>query len=195
MNRKLQLRQNIHDGAEDAPIMNRVSAGSRFSVFAALAAAMLFGISTPFAKTLLGDVTPLLLAGLLYLGIGLGLSIIRLLRDRGWSPPGLRSGEWPWLLAAVGFGGILGPALLMFGLLQTSAASASLLLNLEAVFTAAIAWLVFRENVDKRIALGMLAIVVGAVILSWSSRGFGTSGIAGTLAVAAACLCWASITT
>lgn len=163
----------------------------RSGAFAALAAALLFGASTPFAKVLLGDVSPLLLAGLLYLGSGCGLSVGRLLRDRGWCAPQLSPAEWPWLLAAIGFGGVLGPVLLMYGLLHSSAASASLLLNLEAVSTAVIAWGVFRENADTRIVLGMLAIVAGAVVLSWPASGLVAGRAWGSLCVAGACLCWA----
>jgi drug/metabolite transporter (DMT)-like permease len=79
----------------------------------------------------------------------------------------------------------------MFGLTRTSAATASLLLNLEAVLTAAIAWVVFRENTDRRIVLGMLAIVAGGVVLSWSGGEEGANDWIGPLAIAAGCLCWA----
>lgn len=161
------------------------------AILHALAAAALFGASTPLAKSLVGDLPPLLLAGLLYLGSGLGLTIVRLIRDRRWLPSGFTRAEWPWFLGAVLFGGILGPAALMFGLTSTSGATASLLLNLEAVLTAVLAWVVFRENADRRIVLGMAAIVAGGVVLSWSGRAEAGAGWAGPLAVAAACLCWA----
>lgn len=157
----------------------------------ALLAAALFGASTPLAKLLIGEVPPVLLGGLLYLASGLGLSVARLVRDSGWRASGLTRTEWPWLLGAVFFGGILGPVALLFGLLQTSASAASLLLNLEAVLTAVIAWWVFRENADRRIVLGMLAIVVGGVVLSWPAGATAGSGWLGPLAIAAACLCWA----
>lgn len=157
----------------------------------ALLAAALFGASTPFAKLLLGDLSPWLLAGLLYLGSGLGLAAARLIRDRGWQPSGLATGEWPWLLGAIFFGGVLGPLALMFGLTRTSGSAASLLLNLEAVLTAVIAWLVFKENADRRIVLGMFAIVAGGVVLSWSSGPAETHDWLGPLAIAAGCLCWA----
>ncbi len=161
------------------------------SVIHALLAAALFGASTPFAKLLLGEVSPWLLAGLLYLGSGFGLVLVRLLRDRGWKPSGLTAGEWPWLLGAIFFGGVLGPLALMFGLMHTSASTASLLLNLEAVLTAVIAWVVFKENADRRIVLGMLAIVAGGVMLAWPDGQGGATDWLGPLAIVGACLCWA----
>ena len=163
----------------------------RSSVFHALLAAVLFGASTPFAKLLIGEVSPVLLGGLLYLGSGLGLTLVRLVRDRGWTASGLTRAEWPWLLGAIFFGGVLGPVALMGGLTYASGTTASLLLNLEAVLTAVIAWVVFKENADRRIVLGMLAIVAGGVALSWPTGDDGVTTWLGPLMVAAACLCWA----
>lgn len=161
----------------------------------ALAAALLFGASTPVAKLLVGDVAPLLLAGLLYLGSGLGLSAVlvtRRLSGRG-SNASMRwtfaRPDWPWLGAAVFFGGLLGPALLMAGLAVTDAASASLLLNVEGVLTAMLAWWVFKENADRGVVVGMLAIVAGGVLLSWEPGRAAFSP--GALLVVAACACWA----
>lgn len=161
------------------------------SILYALLAAALFGASTPFAKLLVGELPPILLAGLLYLGSGIGLSVARLIRDRGWRPAGLARSEWAWLLGAIAFGGVLGPVALLFGLTQTSGATASLLLNLEAVLTAVIAWLLFKENADRRIVLGMVAIVAGGVVLAWPTGETGQSRWFGPLWVAIACLCWA----
>lgn len=162
------------------------------SVIYALLAAALFGASTPFAKVMLGELAPVLLAGLLYLGSGIGLAVVRLIRDRGWRSSRLARSEWPWLLGAVAFGGVLGPVALMFGLTRTAGTTASLLLNLEAVLTALLAWVVFKENADRRIVLGMVAIVAGGVVLSWPTTGeTGPSNWFGPLMVAAACLCWA----
>lgn len=162
------------------------------SVLLALAAAVLFGASTPFAKLLAGNLSPFLLAGLLYLGSGVGLSLVRLARDKGWRATGLQLGEWPWLLGAILFGGVLGPLALMFGLARTSASAASMLLNLESVLTALVAWLAFRENADRRIVLGMLAIVAGGVVLAWPSAwNPEAASWIGPAAIAAACLCWA----
>lgn len=157
----------------------------------AVASAALFGASTPLAKLLLGAVDPWLLAGLLYLGAGAGLALVRLgrgaLRLRAAEAP-LRQADLPWLAAVVGAGGVIGPLLLMLGLARTDAASASLLLNLEGIATMVIAWVVFRENVDRRLLLGALAILAGAMLLSWQGRA-GTLD-AGAILIAAACLAW-----
>lgn len=160
----------------------------------ALLAASLFGASTPFAKLLLGSVDPWMLAALLYLGSGIGLGAvlaIRLLR----SPDARRQlsairPDLPWLLGAILAGGVVAPVLMMFGLTATSAANASLLLNLEAVLTALLAWFVFKEYFDRRIALGMLAIVTGAGVLSWSGDG-SLESLIGPFAITLACLAWA----
>ena len=162
----------------------------------ALAAAALFGASVPLAKLLVGSVPPLLLAGLLYLGSGLGLGGVlawRRLRRPGASKSEaflqIPRSDLPWLAGTVAAGGMLGPALLMLGLQQVGGAAASLLLNLEAVFTAAIAWLVFREHTDRRIVLAMAAIVAGALLLSWQPGAMAMS--LGALLVVGACLAWA----
>ncbi len=154
-------------------------------------AAALFGASTPLAKLLTGDISPVLLGGLLYLGSGLGLALIRGIRDRGFRRPALQPGEWPWFLGAIAFGGVMAPMALMLGLTQTSAATASLLLNLEAVLTALLAWVAFKENADRRIVLGMAAIVAGGLVLAWPSGNSTDGNIFGPLAIAGACLCWA----
>ncbi len=161
-----------------------------FGVGSALLAAVLFGVSTPFAKLLLGDVHPVLLAALFYLGSGIGLTILHAFRRRnlhGEAPISRR--ELPWLAGALVFGGILGPALLMVGLSTTPASAASLLLNLESAFTALLAWFIFRENFDRRIALGMASILAGGILLSFQGE-FGRTPSAGALAVVCACLCW-----
>ncbi len=158
-------------------------------IAAALAAAALFGLSAPFAKVLLTGASPQLLAGLLYLGSGTGLGLFWLTRRRGQRGAKLSAQDVPSFSAAIFFGGILGPLLLMLGLARTPASGASLLLNLEAVFTATLAWFVFRENFDRRIAIGMLLIVAGGAVLAWEGR-VSWGGLLGPLAVAGACLCW-----
>ncbi|HEV8678496.1 MAG TPA: EamA family transporter [Stellaceae bacterium] len=159
----------------------------------AILSATLFGASTPFAKLLLGDggVSPWLLAGLLYLGSGLGLGIVQLVRAGAagmWQEAPLRRGDLPWLALVVLSGGVVAPVLLMLGLAATTASAASLLLNLEGLATMAIAWLMFRENVDRRLLLGAAAILAGAVVLSWQG---GPEGLGwGAAAIAGACLAW-----
>jgi drug/metabolite transporter (DMT)-like permease len=158
---------------------------------AALASAVLFGVTTPIAKQLLAGTQPLLIAGLLYLGSGVGVSVLRLIQDRGWSATGLTARDWPWLMASVVVGGIIAPALLMTGLARADAAAASLLLNLEVVFTAVLAWWVFKEPANRRVVLGLAAIFAGGLILVRPAQ-FAVSGSPLALGlIGAACLCWA----
>lgn len=128
-----------------------------------------------------------MLAGLLYLGSGVGLTLYRWLNHA----PVVRlpRNAVPWLAGAILAGGIVAPVLLMFGLMGMPASGASLLLNAESVFTALLAWFAFKENFDRRIALGMLAIVAGAVVLSVPS-GARISGLWPTLAILGACFAW-----
>jgi drug/metabolite transporter (DMT)-like permease len=140
---------------------------------------------------MLGSINPQLLAGLLYLGAGIGLAGVHLVRAALGIPAQeapLRKGDVPWLGAIILFGGIIGPLLLMLGLFRTQATSGALLLNLESLATMGIAWLVFRENVDRRLLLGALAIVAGAVVLSWEGQGIDLNAGAGL--IAGACVAW-----
>jgi len=166
---------------------------NRTAVLYALASAALFGVSTPAAKALLGAVDPIVLAGLLYCGAGLGVAILRRLRTvvvpAAAAEAALRRPDLPWLAAAIAAGGVAGPILLMVGLAQTDAASSSLLLTLEGAATALMAWFIFHENFDRRIALGMACLVAGAAVLAWS----GTPTLAslmGPLAIVGACVMW-----
>jgi drug/metabolite transporter (DMT)-like permease len=165
---------------------------NRHAVGLALLSAALFGISTPAAKALLGAMHPAILAGLLYCGAGFGIAILRRLsRSPATRAPEVALGrrELPWLVGAIVAGGIVGPLLLMAGLVRTGAATASLLLTLEGVATALMAWFVFSENFDRRIALGMACLVAGAVVLSWEGQPT-FSGLLGPLAIVAACVAW-----
>jgi drug/metabolite transporter (DMT)-like permease len=163
-------------------------------VIYALLAAVLFGASTPFAKTLVGQMPPVTLAAILYLGSGIGLLAcygVRALVKRGAQsqPTALTRADLPWFAGAVAAGGVAGPLLLMLGLRSVSASTASLLLNLEGVLTSLLAWLVFRENVDRRIFTGMLLIVAAGVLLSIDQAP--VSGLPwGAMAIVGACLCW-----
>jgi drug/metabolite transporter (DMT)-like permease len=159
------------------------------AALAALAAAALFGAGAPLAKRLLAEVAPTMLAALLYAGAGL---MALPLAARGWRrrEAPLRRADAPLLAGVVLFGGVAGPLLLMAGLLRTSASLASLLLNLEAVFTVAVAVVVFREWIGRR-GLVALAVIVAGCALSTVVAGGSTRGWAGPAAVAAACLAWA----
>lgn len=159
----------------------------------ALAAAALFGLSAPAAKLLAGTVDPWLLAGLLYLGSGIGLGLYRLARrftGHVGSETPLRRQDLSWLGGAIATGGIIGPVLLMYGLAAGTAVQSSLLLNLEGVFTALLAWSFFRESFDARIAIGMAAIAGGAAVLSWKPAEWLTLD-GSALLVTGACLAWA----
>lgn len=154
-------------------------------ILLALISALLFGVSAPLAKLLLADGDPWLVAGLLYLGSGVPLLGGWMLRHR--RRPRWPGRDWLWLAAAVLAGGVAGPVLLMYGLALGSGSAAALLLTLEGVFTAILAWTLFGEHFHARIGWGMVAITAGAMLLaglpgqwSWSAP-----------LVAAACLCWA----
>jgi len=155
---------------------------------------VLFGASTPVCKVLLGSIEPLWLAGLLYFGSGLGLGAWMLVRRWATShrspEASLTRHDWPWLTGAIFAGGVVAPVLLVLGLRSTPASAASLLLNFEGVLTVLLAWIAFRENFDRRILLGMLAILAGGFLLSWEvlpSQGLPWAA----MAIVGACLCWA----
>jgi drug/metabolite transporter (DMT)-like permease len=169
---------------------------ARAGALIALCSAMLFGVSTPLAKVLLGRVSPWMLAGLLYTGAGVGLALFQLVRRLGASSSRpllaeakLTRAQLPVLAAVTVSGGIIAPVLLLLGLSVSSASSAALLLNLEGVFTLALAWIVFHENLDVRIACGAVVILLGAALLSW--RGSAGAINWGAAAIAGACLAWA----
>lgn len=165
---------------------------NRTAVVYALISAALFGVSTPAAKFLVGSVHPVMLAGLLYCGAGVGIAVLRRLLPSilpGAPEAALARSDLPWLGGAIAAGGVVGPLLLMAGLTRTDAAAASLLLTLEGAATALMAWFLFHENFDRRIALGMACLVAGAAVLSWS--GTPTIGtVIGPLAIVGACLAW-----
>ena len=160
----------------------------------ALAAAALFGASPPLSKLLLTGVDPLWAASLLYLGSGLGLlawwGTRRLSAGSNAREAPLRKQDWGYLAGAIGCGGVLAPFLLMAGLSMTQASAASLLLNLEVVFTALLAWVFFREGFEGRVALGMALVVLGCAVLSLPEK-FVPGSLTGPLLIAGACLLWA----
>jgi drug/metabolite transporter (DMT)-like permease len=158
-----------------------------------LAAAVLFGISPPFAKLLLPESGPVLTAGLLYLGAGLGLLLFEMTGrpfHLGVKEAPVRRADVGLLAGVILVGGMLGPFLMLYGLARLSGVLTSLLLNLEAPFTVLVAVLVFREHLVRLELAGVLAIVVAAGILAYRP-GTIRGDIFGILAVMGACLCWA----
>jgi drug/metabolite transporter (DMT)-like permease len=164
------------------------------AIMYALLSAALFGVSTPAAKAFLGSMAPVVLAGLLYCGAGLGVALIRrfarpVLRSSGAGDPALSRSDLSWLCGAIAAGGVTAPVLFMIGLTRTDAAAASLLLTLEGVATVLMAWFLFHEHFDRRILLGMACLVAGTAVLSWSGQPT-LSNVAGPLAIAGACIAW-----
>lgn len=158
----------------------------------ALAAAALFGASTPFAKLLLAEITPLMLAGLLYLGGGCGLALSLLARGSHPRPreAPLAARDWGWLSGAILSGGVAAPVLLLWGLAGRGAAETSLLLNFEAVITVLIAAALFHEAVGARVWFAMLVMLAGGFALAYDP-GAMLSLSAHSLAIVAACIGWA----
>src|SRR2546422_6338633 len=156
----------------------------------ALIAAAAFGLSAPLSKLLLDVVSPLFLAGLLYLGAGLFLGLTRLVwRRRPTAGRPLAPRDRRILAAVVLVGGVLAPPLLLWGLARSPATTTALLLNLEVVFTALLAGLVFGEHLGPRVGGAAAVMALGGTALGWTSGG--TANIAGVIAVALACALWA----
>jgi len=164
----------------------------RAGVLCGIAAAALFGSSAPLAKALLPGTGPLVLAGLLYLGAGLGLSSAALLpsADRLEREARLHRTDTGHLIGIVVLGGIVGPLLMLYGLGRTSGVAGSLLLNLEAPFTILLAVLVFKEHLGTRGTAAALLVVAGALVLTYDSGDLRAHWL-GVLAIAGACLSWA----
>lgn len=156
---------------------------------AGLAAAALFGASTPFAKLLVPGTGPLVLAGLLYLGAGFGLAAAGSLRRRDAEAP-IQGSDLPILAGVVVSGGVVGPVLLMIGLARLSGTAASLLLNLEAPFTICLAVIALGERLSPREVLGASAVIVGAAAMTWAPGRIEIDPV-GVACVAGACAAWA----
>lgn len=161
--------------------------GQKRGIAAAIIAAVTFALTVPVAKSLVVGASPWLVAGLLYLGSGIGLAALSALRAPAWSLPGR---DWARLATAIVAGGILAPVLLLAGLRSVSGSTAALLLTCESVFTSLLAWIVFREHVDRRILLGFVAIVAGGLVLAAAHGGTQEAPLAGVALVLGACLAW-----
>ncbi|WP_139904954.1 DMT family transporter [Clostridium thermarum] len=170
--------------------MNKVKIFPRIQ---ALLSALLFGASAPLAKMLLGHIEPVSLASFLYLGSGTGLllyqMITNLIGKKGHAEAPLLKKDFPWLLGAVLFGGIIAPIILMSSLKITPASTAALLLNFEGVSTTLIALFFFKESVGKRVWIAVSCITIASILLSWDfNNQWGFS--LGALGVVGACVCW-----
>lgn len=169
----------------------------RYSVMAALFSAALFGMGTPLAKLLLGEIPPLLLAGLLYLGSGIGLSLLFLVRHlttrerMSSNESKLRGSDYFYLSGAIFCGGIAAPVLLIYGLSKTPASTASLLLNMEGLHTTLIASLIFKESVGRRIWLAAFIMLAASLALTYMPDSDGWSLQSGSILVMLASLMWA----
>jgi drug/metabolite transporter (DMT)-like permease len=163
-------------------------------LFYVVFSAVLFGISTPLSKLLIRDISPVGLAGLLYLGAFLGLTVYSIAakifppKKEGQDPP-LNKYDIGWLAGAIIAGGILAPICLLLGLSKISGYSASLLLNLEGVATAMIAVLIFKENAGWIIWLALASMTLAGVLLSWDP-GQGRFALSGSLLILASIICW-----
>ena len=156
----------------------------------AVGAGVLFGVSAPLAKLLVVSMDPIALAGCLYLGAFVAVTLGRVLGvSRGLESERLARRDVPFLIAMVLVGGVIAPVLLMFGVREASGFTASLLLNLEGVTTALIAWIFFRERVTGRVWGAILLMTATGVLLTGVTRG-GTSEIRGPLLILAAAVGW-----
>jgi drug/metabolite transporter (DMT)-like permease len=155
--------------------------------------AAFFGISPPLAKLLVKDIPPVALAGFLYFGAFIGLSLYSIIRSivstESIRSANLKKGDFSWLFGAILSGGIIAPICLMFGLNQISGFTTSLLLNLEGIFTAVIAVIFFKEKAGKRLWLALMCMTLAGVFLTWDSSQ-GKFNFLGPLLVTLSMICW-----
>lgn len=163
--------------------MNRTDSAA---VLGALLAAFFFGISTPLSKPLTAHLNAFTLAGLLYLGAGLGLAVLEIFRERKPAPEG-RKFNRRYIAGMVLFGGVLGPVFLMLAIKLAPAASVSIWLNMELVATALLGALLFRDHLHRLGWASVAVTVFAGLLLSW---GGGAAGFAAGGLTALACLSW-----
>ena len=161
------------------------------AIFMAIVAAALYGISSPMSKLLLVEIPPTFLAALLYLGAGLGMGIINIIRKQNKKEQveaKITKKEVPYVVGMIVLD-VIAPILLMLGLTKTTSGNASLLNNFEIVATSLIALFIFKEAIGKRMWIAITFITLSTIILSvddFSAFSFST----GSFLVVAACLCW-----
>lgn len=153
----------------------------------ALLSAILFGAATPLGKLLLESVPPFQLAGLLYLGAGVGVLPFSLAKGNAMRIRGMGGKNVFRLAGAIVFGGIIGPVLLLFGLQLASSASVAMWLNLELAATALLGFFFFRDHLGRRGWLGVGGTIIASALLSWHEGGIGPYAL---LLVGGASVCW-----
>ena len=161
------------------------------AIFLAILAAALYALSSPFSKLLLQEIPSAVMAGLLYLGAGFGMSVIRLVQKAAGtssSEKKLTKSDLPYTVGMVLLD-ILAPLFLMYGLTMTTAANASLLNNFEIVATSLIAMLVFREKISKRLWAAVSLVTLASILLTVEDAGSFRFSL-GSLFVLLACICW-----
>ena len=167
--------------------MNRMSAPALRGGLLALLAAALFGLSTPLVQHFGHGLGAFTTAALLYAGAA---GVALLMRHPPEREASLRRSDLPRMLAMAGFGAVIGPVALAWGLQRTSGSSASLMLTLEALFTAVLAWRMYGETMDKRVGAAMLFLLAGGVALVLEQGLAGDTPLWGLLAVLAATAAW-----
>lgn len=153
----------------------------------ALLAATLFGLSTPLVQHFGAGLGPFTTAALLYLGAA---AVALVLRQHASKEAPLTCSDMPRLLAMAATGAVIGPVALAWGLQRTSGASASLMLTLEALFTAVLAWRCYGEAMDRRVAAAMLLLLAGGALLVLEQGLAGQVQLLGLLAVMLATAAW-----
>jgi drug/metabolite transporter (DMT)-like permease len=163
----------------------------RWAIFFAILAAALYAISMPLSKILLRNVSPMMMAAFLYLGAGVGMLLLGLLRSQtsvGKNEERLGRKDLPYTVAMVVLD-IAAPIFLMFGLKTTAAANASLLNNFEIVATAVIALWLFHEQISRRLWIAIVLVTIACALLTVDDAS-SLSFSAGSLLVLSACVCW-----
>lgn len=161
------------------------------AIFFALLAAVLYAINSPFSKLLLSEVSETFMAAFLYLGAGLGLfimGVIKKISNRAEKEKPLTKKELPYTVAMVVLD-IAAPIFLMIGLKSTTAANASLLNNFEIVATSLIALMIFKEAISRRLWIAIALVTLSSAILSFEDMS-SLSFSLGSVFVLLACVCW-----
>lgn len=172
---------------EGTPLISRVSSPALRGGTLALLAAVLFGLSTPLVQHFGLGVGAFTTAALLYGGAG---AVALLMRQPPEVEAALKQSDFPRIAAMAGFGAVIGPVALAWGLQRTSGSSASLMLTLEALFTVVLAWILYGETMDMRVATAMLFLLAGGVALVMDQGLAGDTQLSGLLSVLIATAAW-----